>query len=169
MGAIPSVCVVNKEPKDVAKRLERIGIENKIFSPPDGEESIKAFVKKYRDEQAKRVVDKLRELKPEHGNLMIGWAVGGSKVSFVEKIHEPDPQNGDLLLTLQDNPNEQFTGIQFEELGRKLLEAKRIMVQYQDGPKLPIVQFYSSQLGPQTLRMFTLCPAGKPSDLFKQS
>lgn len=139
----PEIRVVDREPKPVQGRLETIGVAS-IEEEPGGD-AVRYFVKRYVDEAAKHVVERLRTWNPGSTNGSVCAAWGNVQDRNARGwIHEVRFDEPSRIVTLEAVGTHVRTSssvpMLLDEMLGLLPGAVRIEIQH-DGERLPVVTY----------------------------
>lgn len=157
--------IINPDPGPVCDRLVILGVDrNQIAHIQDGYDCVERFTRRYLDEQAQELVDRLRRwpgtLSTAH--LEVSW--GGETKRLVAHLDDPDPATGDLLI----DPSVGSTLPPALDLGALLArfpDVKRLVAAEADGRHLPIVDTWTGKIRPGEADppWISLIPSGRPA------
>jgi SIR2-like domain len=165
--------VVNPDPYPVCDRLRRMGVrEQQIGDIDSGLDCVERFACRYRDQQARAVVEYLRTWgdkgTPTAGSLVLSWISPETghphMVQPIQDIGHPEPGTGDLILG-PAAPRSMLTPrpSQLPELLARLPGASRLIGRTTRGRELAIIALWSRmQPGGEALRWISLVPCGRP-------
>jgi hypothetical protein len=157
--------IINPNPDPVCERLTILGVDrNQITRIQDGYDCVEHFTRRYLDEQARELVDRLRAWPGSLStrNLEVSW--GGQTERRVAHLDNPDPTTNDLLIDPSVG-SELAPCLDLGALLARFPDTKRLVTVAADGRHLPIVDTWIGKIQPGETDppWISLIPSGRPA------